>query len=246
MCIVSQGSQSRFDRLSTLGWFRYRRNSAKISGEWRPLQFTRITGSLRVSDLPQTPCKYWIAEVSAEPCVFPRSVVWIQGGPGGSSIGGALTELGPFRLDSRSLASAKYNATGTPSVIRNPHSFTTFAGLLAVDYANIGYSFCEEARKCEWDDAKAAGSVLGFLKIFLHELFPEFAHREIWVAGESYAGILITAIATATVRDGSIRLGGILHGNGAVGHFCGCHGKGCSNAWPVGFCTGAKRIPGIT
>ena len=59
------------------------------------------------------------------------------------------------------------------------------------------------------------------------------------MAGESYGGILITSLAAAIAEsDLGFNLGGVLHGNGAVGHFCGCLGRDCSNRWPPGFCTG--------
>lgn len=183
---------------------------------------------------PAVNTHYWFSESERGP--RDPIIVWIQGGPGASSISGALTELGPFRLDPRSLRTSGFKKTGVPTVFPNKFAYTTIAGLLAVDYADVGYSFCQD-KGCVWDDAKATGALLGFLNQFFGTLFPEHAGRELWIAGESYAGILISGLSYSIMKQGKLRLAGVLHGNGAVGHFCGCTEPGCSRKWPTGFCT---------
>merc|ERR1712139_416813 len=96
-----------------------------------------------------------------------------------------------------------------------------------VEYSDIGYSKCAENNMCEWDDAKTSNSLANFLDIFFTKLFPEHSERPLWIAGESYAGILVTVVAgILDHRSGQaatfpVRLAGVLHGNGAVGHFVG-------------------------
>lgn len=187
-------------------------------------------------ETPAVSAHYWYVESERTPEADPI-IMWIQGGPGGSSIGGGWLEMGPLSLDSRSLATQSYKETGVPTPVRNAFSWTKFAGLLMVDYADIGFSTCESAA-CEWDDAKACNSLVDFLEVFFSQAFPEHAGRPLWIAGESYAGILVTVTAAIIDHRGPgspVALGGVLHGNGAVGHFAG--GAGLLDAWPDGFNT---------
>eukprot|EP00930_Biecheleria_cincta_P001866 TRINITY_DN102955_c0_g1_i1.p1 TRINITY_DN102955_c0_g1~~TRINITY_DN102955_c0_g1_i1.p1 ORF type:complete len:492 (+),score=46.59 TRINITY_DN102955_c0_g1_i1:196-1476(+) len=188
-------------------------------------------------DTPSVNAHYWYVESENNPDQDPI-ILWIQGGPGGSSIGGSFTEMGPLRLDSRSLLTKQFNETGVPTPFRNPHTWTKFAGFLAVEYADIGYSSCDRDEQCEWDDAKTSNSIVDFLEVFFNELFPERQGRSLWVAGESYAGILVAVTAGIldyrrgeATRNSSISLMGVLHGNGAVGHFCGGMSR---DSWPDG------------
>ena len=207
---------------------------------------------------------YWLAEREHDPASAPI-VLWLQGGPGGSSVAGSFTEMGPLALDDRSFFTASFNRTGIPSPIINTHGWTKASNFLAVEYANIGFSFCDahpphsqrDIHKCGWDDAAVANALLGFLRGFF-ELFPDYAKNELWIAGESYAGVLgPTAASTivhanreaeaaaAAAAGGSstggsaaslINLVGVLHGNGGVGHNWGGPYWCCNG--PVGFSTG--------
>jgi carboxypeptidase C (cathepsin A) len=44
----------------------------------------------------------------------------MNGGPGGSSLIGALTENGPFYLDDTSFADPSFNKTGVPKLNKRP------------------------------------------------------------------------------------------------------------------------------
>ena len=65
---------------------------------------------------------YWLVENAAGRADAP-TVVWQQGGPGGSSLIGLLTENGPLALSDFSFATAAYNATGVPTVFENAASW---------------------------------------------------------------------------------------------------------------------------
>jgi len=102
---------------------------------------------------------------------------------------GYFVELGPYSLDDRSLL-AKTPTGGIPSPIHNPHSWARRHNLVFVDYATVGFSTCREP-VCKWDDAAVANALHAFLHGF-YAAYPEFRACPLWVAGESYAGILVT------------------------------------------------------
>ena len=169
---------------------------------------------------------YWYSESEKAPGEDPL-ILWLQGGPGGSSLFGGFVEMGPLKLDDRSYYSWKYNATGIPSPIRNEFSWTAFAGLILLEYADIGFSSCHshdtETGRCKWNLASAAESIVGFLSAFF-DLFPELRGRPFWLAGESFAGNLVVALAAALHALGpssQVQLAGVLHGNAAVGDYQG-------------------------
>ncbi|CAE7563263.1 SCPL27 [Symbiodinium sp. CCMP2456] len=175
---------------------------------------------------PAVDAFYWYSESERAPEEDPL-ILWLQGGPGGSSLFGGFVEMGPLKLDDRSYYSWKYNATGIPSPIGNEFSWTAFAGLILLEYADIGFSSCHmqdtAQGRCKWSIASAVEAIVGFLVTFF-DLFPERQDRPLWLAGESFAGNLVVAVATALHSLGpeiKVQLAGVLHGNAAVGDYQG-------------------------
>ncbi|PYH79666.1 alpha/beta-hydrolase [Aspergillus uvarum CBS 121591] len=141
-----------------------------------------------------------------------RTVVWLNGGPGCSSMDGALMEIGPYRL--------KDNHT----LEYNEGSWDEFANLLFVDNpVGTGFSYVNTDSYIHELDTMAAQFV-----VFLEEwfkLFPEYESDDIYLAGESYAGQHIPYIAKAMQeRNKNVsnsntaqwRLKGLLIGNGWI------------------------------
>ena len=139
----------------------------------------QYSGFLNVSD-PQGPMRfhYWLAtSESAAPEKDPV-VLWMNGGPGASSIGyGLFTELGPFFLDD---ASTRGGGGEPPRLHQNPYSWSKVANLLFLEAPpSVGYSYCEGEGgayddACKWDDFSQAKANYGALLAFL-ERFPELA-----------------------------------------------------------------------
>ena len=61
---------------------------------------------------------YWLTESEGQPSKDPV-VFWMNGGPGGSSLIGGLTENGPLFLSDDSF-DASYNTTGVPRLFQRP------------------------------------------------------------------------------------------------------------------------------
>lgn len=114
-------------------------------------------------------------------------VLWLNGGPGCSSLVGALKENGPCLLDD--------NATD-PSTHVNPYSWTEVAHVLYLEQpAGTGYSYGTEN---DSNSAMVAEDVYYFLQhLFLNEEMggSKYAKLSFYITGESYAGHYIPAIA---------------------------------------------------
>lgn len=138
---------------------------------------------------------YWLVENAARRADAP-TVVWQQGGPGGSSLIGLFTEMGPVTLNDASFRTAAYNATGIPTVFDNPHGWHTApANVLFVEHpAPTGFSYCIPHEACDWDDFRQAVVSYDFYVRFFEE-YPELAANDFYFSGESYAGVLVPTVA---------------------------------------------------
>ncbi|GLI60132.1 hypothetical protein VaNZ11_002203 [Volvox africanus] len=139
-------------------------------------------------------------------------VLWLNGGPGCSSIGGGfMTELGPF-----------FPLPGGWDLQRNPHAWNEFAHVLFLESpAFVGFSYSNTTLDAIVGDARTAADSRIFLLRFL-ERFPRFRETPFYVSGESYAGHYVPNLALAIVEgnkaaaateEPKINLKGFLVGN---------------------------------
>ncbi|KAJ2715083.1 hypothetical protein H4R19_001398 [Coemansia spiralis] len=111
-------------------------------------------------------------------------VVWLNGGPGCSSLLGALTELGPC------LVSADGKRT-----VANPHGWNQNANLLIIDQpTGTGFSYGTPVT----DSTSAADDFVALLLLF-YKAYPKYYDGGLHVFGESFAGHYISAIGSAIV-----------------------------------------------
>ncbi|KAM0939917.1 putative carboxypeptidase D [Dioscorea sansibarensis] len=112
---------------------------------------------------------YYFVEAHAE-SQFKPLTLWLTGGPGCSSIGqGAFTEIGPF-LPHGDGHSLRFNKM----------SWNRVSNLLFVDApAGVGWSYSNKTN-----------DMYIFLMKWL-EKFPEFKYTDLFLTGETYAGLLI-------------------------------------------------------
>ncbi|XP_060524569.1 retinoid-inducible serine carboxypeptidase-like [Cylas formicarius] len=133
-------------------------------------------------------------------------IIWLQGGPGGSSTGlGNFNEIGPWdvHLQNRSF------------------SWVNFANILFVDNpVGTGFSYIEEGSDgFAKDNAAIARDFLEFLNGFF-EKFPDFQSVPLYIFGQSYGGKMAVDIALLLVEK--VRNGGIQ---------CNLKGLGLGDAW---------------
>ena len=146
---------------------------------------------------------YWFVESQGNPKKDPV-LLWLNGGPGCSSLGGLLIENGPFRVDSDG-----------KSVTLDPHSWNTLANVLYLD-TPIGVGFSYSSRNetfINTDDTTAEINYHAIQDFFIK--FPQFSSNAFYITGESYAGVYIPTLALQIYRgNASINLKGLAIGNG--------------------------------
>lgn len=113
-------------------------------------------------------------------------------------------------------------------MIYNEHAWTKAANLLIINSPPpVGYSYCTpagpsgDANSCgTWNDSKTAYHNSLYLENWMAE-FPEYAKHDIYIIGESYAGIYVPTLvreilnnATSVIKP---QLKGMAIGDGCVG-----------------------------
>lgn len=147
---------------------------------------------------------FWFFESRNDPKTDPV-VLWINGGPGCSSIKGMFFEMGSAKVEPQL------------RLVDNPYAWNSNASVIYLDQpVNTGYSYSSEDHRVN-STRQAAKDVHLFLNKFF-ETYPEYAELDFHVAGESYAGHYIPAIATEiqSHREKNYELASVLIGNGVT------------------------------
>ncbi|KAF0717412.1 Aste57867_2304 [Aphanomyces stellatus] len=151
-----------------------------------PINFDQYAGHLVLPSNGQR-MFYWLVESEANPAIDPL-VLWLNGGPGCSSLGGFFTELGPFVIES------------DLSVKRNPYAWNRRANMLFLESpAGVGFSqpILDAAN---YNDDFTTDRIYEFLTVF-YDHFPTYRSRPFYVTGESYAGMYIPFLAHKLVTE---------------------------------------------
>ena len=148
---------------------------------------------------------YWFFESRNDPKHDPV-VLWLNGGPGCSSLTGLFMELGPSSI------------TEDRKVKFNPYSWNANASVIFLDQpVNVGYSYSGSSVS---DTVAAGKDVYALLTLFFKQ-FPEYAKQPFHISGESYAGHYIPVFAAEVLghEKRNINLQSVLIGNGLTDGF---------------------------
>jgi len=143
---------------------------------------------------------YWFFESRNDPKNDPV-VLWLNGGPGCSSLTGLFLELGPSGI------------TKKLDLEHNPASWNNNASVIFLDQpVNVGYSYSGSSVS---NTVAAGKDVYALLTLFFHQ-YPEYAEQDFHIAGESYAGHYIPVFTSEILahKDRNINLKSVLIGNG--------------------------------
>lgn len=127
---------------------------------------------------------YLLAESQSNPSTDPL-IIWFNGGPGCSSMLGFAQEHGPYMM-----------VTNTNYWQVNPWSWNKEANMLYIESpAGVGYSVCDNLAACNSysDSGVAADNLTAVLAFF--DKFPELKVNDLWLSGESYAGMYVPYLA---------------------------------------------------
>lgn len=143
---------------------------------------------------------YWFFESRNDPKNDPI-ILWLNGGPGCSSLTGLFFELGPSSI----------NARLEPEF--NPYAWNNNASVIFLDQpVNVGFSYSSQSVT---NTVAAAKDIYAFLELFFKQ-FPAFKKSDFHIAGESYAGRYIPLFASEILRhpERSFNFKSVLIGNG--------------------------------
>jgi carboxypeptidase C (cathepsin A) len=164
---------------------------------------------------------YWFIESEKNPATDPIAL-WLNGGPGSSSLIGLFTENGQIATNDNSLANS-----GIPQVFYNPYSWQQVASTIYLESpAGVGFSYCLQSgtnttTPCSNTDDSTASDAYDFLVNFFQS-YPEYSKNDFYITGESYAGIYIPMLAEQIMnRSTTINLKGLAIGDGCWGNTVG-------------------------
>ncbi|KAG6120899.1 hypothetical protein E4U14_002950 [Claviceps sp. LM454 group G7] len=143
---------------------------------------------------------YWFFESRNDPKNDPV-VLWLNGGPGCSSLTGLFMELGPASINKK------------VELVHNPSSWNANASVIFLDQpVNVGYSYGSGSVS---NTVAAGKDIYALLTLFFHQ-FPEYATQDFHIAGESYAGHYIPVFTSEILshKERNINLKSVLIGNG--------------------------------
>ncbi|CAL1387212.1 unnamed protein product [Linum trigynum] len=180
------------------------------------VSFQQYAGYVAVDENQQRELFYYFVEAATNSSSKPL-VLWLNGGPGCSSVGaGAFSEHGPFQP----------NAAG--ALVNNEYSWNKEANMLYLESpAGVGFSYSANSSFYKMvNDSITAKDNLAFLQKWLVK-FPEYNTRDLFIAGESYAGHYVPQLAQLIVESGSnVNLKGIAIGNPLLEFNTDFNGKG--------------------
>ncbi|XP_059635588.1 serine carboxypeptidase 1-like [Cornus florida] len=180
-----------------------------LPGQPEGVDFDQYGGYVTVDPKAGRELFYYFVESPQKSSSKPL-VLWLNGGPGCSSLGyGAMEELGPFRVKSDG-----------KTLFRNDYAWNNVANVLFLESpAGVGFSYSNTSS--DYDNAgdkSTANDSYTFLLNWL-ERFPKYKTRDFFITGESYAGHYVPQLAytilsrNKNTNQTKINLKGIAIGN---------------------------------
>lgn len=131
---------------------------------------------------------YFFIQSAGNPATDPV-ILWLNGGPGCSSLLGLFTENGPFSPDQNG------------NLVINPYAWNNVASVLYIESpAGVGFSYCDNGCPT-FDDNLTANDNYNVLVDFFNK-YPKFAQNDFYIFGESYAGHYIPQLVLNIYKNG--------------------------------------------
>ncbi|XP_072135367.1 lysosomal protective protein-like [Mobula birostris] len=164
------------------------------------INFRQWSGYLDAS--AGTHLHYWFVTSQRDPTTDPV-VLWLNGGPGCSSLDGFLSENGPLHVDDNG-----------QTLYINEYSWNKVANMLYLESpAGVGFSYSDSGDYTTNDKEVAENNYLALQDFF--RKFPNFTNNDFYVFGESYGGIYVPTLSfKITEGPAQINFKGFAVGNG--------------------------------
>ncbi|XP_026314525.1 venom serine carboxypeptidase-like [Hyposmocoma kahamanoa] len=168
------------------------------------LDTTSHSGFLTVDEEYNSNTFFWYFPVINKPVPETPWIIWLQGGPGATSLYGLFDEIGPFEYTNNVLKLREWSWSRQHSMlfIDNP--------------IGAGFSFTGSEQGFATNSSTYSNHLYSAVQQFL-TIFPELRSAPLYIAGESYAGHYVPALAVKikdnTDENRSINLQGIILGN---------------------------------
>jgi carboxypeptidase C (cathepsin A) len=181
------------------------------------LSFGLFSGFLPINGTDRS--LHYVAALSERDPYSDPVVFWFNGGPGCSSLIGFAQENGPYIITDE--PGAKFQ--------KNPHSWNREATVVYLESpAGVGFSTCGESQCSSSDNQTANDNMIGILNFFTMK-FPELKSNDLYISGESYAGIYIPYLMhaldtyiTSDEKGFKPALKGMMVGNGLTSYQWDC------------------------
>ncbi|KAL3689254.1 hypothetical protein R1sor_015563 [Riccia sorocarpa] len=159
-----------------------------------PVKYEQYAGYVTVNKANGRNQFYWFITADNKDAASLPLAIWLNGGPGCSSVGnGLLGELGPFYV----------TRDKNMRVVLTPHkqSWVKAANIIFLESpVGVGFSYSDTPSDYDtFTDARTAEDNLQFLLGWL-ELFPEYKSNDFYLLGESYAGHYVPTFAREIVN----------------------------------------------
>lgn len=136
---------------------------------------------------------YYFIESERNPSKDPV-VLWLNGGPGCSSMDGFVYEHGPFNFE------AAKTKGELPKLHLNPYSWSKVSNIIYLDSpAGVGFSFSGNTSDYNTGDLKTASDTHTFLLKWF-DIYQEFLANPFFISGESYAGVYVPTLSSEVVK----------------------------------------------
>ncbi|KAI5640691.1 serine carboxypeptidase domain-containing protein [Phthorimaea operculella] len=165
------------------------------------------TGFFTVNETYDSNLFFWYFPAEDKPVNETPWIIWLQGGPGASSMTGLFDEIGPFKV------------TPDHQLVRNTYSWLQNHSLVFIDNpVGTGFSYTASKDGYVTDMDTYGAHLYSALQQFL-QVFPELRAAPLYIAGESYAGKYVPSLAIHIHRNKAeedINLQGLITGNAYV------------------------------
>ncbi|XP_059646036.1 serine carboxypeptidase-like 45 isoform X2 [Cornus florida] len=169
------------------------------------VNFQQFAGYITIDEKQNKALFYYFVEAETNLPSSKPLVLWLNGGPGCSSVGaGAFCEHGPFKPSGNVL-------------VKNEYSWNKEANMLYLESpAGVGFSYsANKSFYTSVNDDLTAKDNLAFLEGWF-EKFPEYKNRDLFITGESYGGHYVPQLAHLIIQSNvkwKFNLKGIAIGN---------------------------------